>query len=219
MNNSENIVNERLQGFLSNLKQEVESHLTACDSPGAKMLFLGFLERNMEMMRSTHSGSEILQKLHMPEKRQKYTHWLYPEAGEMIPVGLGWADSPRDDQNSTFYQLLPQFVVEGDVFNREDLHTRKIECNVDFAYFIRNSVAGPIIKVAIICESDEAMDRLQANETDRFLQGKGWIIARFTESEILNNPLSVIDKIETLWDRASVQAARAANDALDAWGE
>ncbi len=59
------------------------------------------------------------------------------------------------------------------------------------------------IKVAIECDGHEFHEKTKEQAKrdkakDRYLQSKGWIIARFTGSEIVKDGKSVVGEIENL---------------------
>lgn len=85
-----------------------------------------------------------------------------------------------------FDRIVPNFEI---------IEAKKVKYRLDFALF---STGG--MKLAIECDGHDYHERTKQQakhdkERDRWLQGQGWFVARFTGSEIYKDPFEVVSKI------------------------
>jgi very-short-patch-repair endonuclease len=84
-------------------------------------------------------------------------------------------------------ELHPQFEIKDENGN--------VKYRLDFAlFFPRTDESSDKIKVAVECDGHDFHEKTKEQaqrdkEKDRFLQSKGWIVARFTGSEIYKKDL------------------------------
>lgn len=199
------IVEKKLGNVLNDMETRLRSYLEWCGSPAAKLLFLEFMELpgaeptwwrgepDPASMR-TYSGGLLDSARNLPV--------LETEDGRWVPTGLVWLDSLIryrllfDRLKSECCRLVPKYDVRDDA-------TGEVVCTVDFAIFWPRVDHKGYIKIAIDCDATsqhKEEDRPSKSEAakHRKLQDLGWIIARFSSSQICNQPTSVIEEIHGL---------------------
>jgi|GEM_PF-1197022 len=202
---SEDIVEKKLQSLLEAVESQVRTYLQWCESPAERLLLLEFM--SLPGVQPAGCSGEA-----RPERIRMFSGGILDSAnglpvaesehGEWVPTGLVWLDERT--QHRVFYhekkseccRLLPKFRVK-------DNETGEVVCCVDFALFWPRGDGKGHIKVAIECNGDDNQEKTgdQAGlgeEERRFLQNRGWIIARLTASEIQGDPGAIVLKMEDL---------------------
>lgn len=107
----------------------------------------------------------------------------------------------EEKPNNTQWQTADRFYTS--FFDRIILNYpcyvhEKIKYRVDIAIFSKCKTSE--FKLAVECDGHDFHERTKEQakhdkERDRWLQSNGWFVARFTGSEIYNEPFDVVDKI------------------------
>jgi very-short-patch-repair endonuclease len=172
-------VDVRLAHMLGRLEKRIQALLKLCESPIEQLLLLTFIEQ-----------------------------YCIDGNGYIGPKSISWTDRWQagrlgTDGSVLFCELHPQYVI----------HDRNISYRLDFAMFY-DRVGGPgQIKVAIECDGHNFHERTaeQAQRDrakDRYLQQTGWIIARYTGSEIARNAPSILDESQILHELSMLASTK-----------
>lgn len=93
------------------------------------------------------------------------------------------------------FELHPQYIIEGDNDSKSIV--------IGFAFFYPRTDGNGKIKIAIECDThlnQESREQIsQERQIDRYLQSKGWLVARFTGDEIQKKDVyDLIHEIEKI---------------------
>lgn len=199
------LVEKKLENVLSDMETRLRSYLEWCGSPAAKLLFLEFMElpgaeptwwRGEPDSRgiTTYSGGLLDSARNLPVLEAEGERW--------VPTGLVWLDSLIryrvlfDKLKSECCRLVPKYDVKDDT-------TGEVVCTVDFAVFWPRVDHKGYIKIAIECDgtsqrNEEKQPSTSQADKRRKLQELGWIVARFSHSQICEQPTRVIEEIHGL---------------------
>ena len=195
---TESQIQETFDTVMQYVKQMLEANLQICESPIERLLLLEYFKENLHLFMALPPGDE------RAGNRPAISIPGWNDLGLMVPTGLLWVDTGnRHIDTDLIHRLHPQFIIEGDVFDWETHKHRKVTYRLDFAYFHPMHHGKGLVKIAIECDGHEFHEKTKEQakrdkERDRYLQSEGWIVARFTGSEIFRNPAKVIREIEHL---------------------
>ncbi|MES2479414.1 MAG: DUF559 domain-containing protein [Bacteroidota bacterium] len=190
-------VEQRLARVINLVNTKIKTYLEVCESPIEKMFLLNYFETIFDSM----TGDWFSLKFDEP----KGPYFEYPgneEYGKFYPSGVKWLDgadyhNARMAEKVHSKELYPQYEIMGD--------DGKIKYRLDFALFYPRFETGlEKLKVAVECDGhdfhEKTKEQAQRDKAkDRFLQSKGWIVARFTGSEIFTRDVyDLISEIDGL---------------------
>lgn len=168
-------ISAKLTQILTNQRKSIEKLLDLCGSPIERILLLGFIEQHV-----INGGG-----------------WIGTDC-------VVWPDShfivqgQRTGRKVLIRRLDMQYIVkEHNPFGTD------INYRLDFALFYERNWGEEEIKIAIECDGHDFHEktREQARRDkarDRYLQSKGWVIARYTGSEIVKDAEAIVDEIDRL---------------------
>ena len=173
----------RLNKVLILIRKKIETYLELCESPIEKMFLINYFEIIFDSQTAKWFNFKPNNKI---KTGPYFQYEENEEFGKFYPTGLRWYEinniKIRLLVDPLEYELYPQYEI------RDDLN--KIKYRIDFALlYPRCDGNEDKIKVAIECDGHEFHERTKEQakrdkEKDRFLQSKGWLVARFTGSEI-----------------------------------
>lgn len=190
-----NPVNERLATILTMLQKKIETYLALCKTPEQEMFLLSYFQSIID------GNTARWFSYSLEEKTGPYFEYEDDEHGaKYFPSGLRWHETNntkiRSVVNPLEYELHPQYPIN-DEFGG-------FAFTIDFAFFYpRTDGQGEKIKVAIECGRNNRQKQSKTFKTqaerDRYLQSIGWLVARFTGSEVYQKDiydlLEEVDKI------------------------
>jgi very-short-patch-repair endonuclease len=156
-------VREELENLVDDIQSEIEVFLKWCESPIEQLLLLTFIKYERPNF-----------EFDSPAKENERRPVLQHEFGPLVPQSLYWHRSRKAGQRS-LCQLIPQFHIR-DEFER-------VIYRIDFALFHARTDGKGDLKIKEQAKKDKA--------EDRYLQSEGWVVARFTGSEIFKDPFKV----------------------------
>jgi very-short-patch-repair endonuclease len=207
-------IENRLDDFMQSLKGQIQCQLNVCESPIERILLLEFIKRTLEPFSSGTLEMAIMKDLYRPDKRNTFIHPSFPDLDERIPIGVYWQEEGLKGEK--IHYIIPQYLFNDSYFDSQTNVTKHINYRLDFAYFAEGRYSDLQIKIAIECDGhnfhEKTKEQAQRDkEKDQRLQSRGWHIARFTGSEIYNNPASIVDRIESLQANIDVELCRKIN--------
>jgi very-short-patch-repair endonuclease len=167
-------VNIKLTQILAEQRETFEDLLNLCQSPIEKILLLEFIKQHV-IDSAGYIGTDCLV-------------WFDHHLG----IGI------REYRKVILRRLEIQYEVkEGNPFDGN------INYRLDFALFCERNWGEGEIKIAIECDGhnfhEKTKEQAQRDKArDRYLQSKGWVVARYTGSEIVNNPKAIVDELDRL---------------------
>jgi very-short-patch-repair endonuclease len=190
------IVEQRIDRVISLVHSKIKTYLELCESPIEKMFLLNYFETIFDSMTASWFSYGLTE--------QNKPFFQYPdpiEDDKYYPDGLKWYEPnnirARRAISSHLIELYPQYEIKDD--------NGKVKYRIDFAIFYPRTDEGlDKIKIAIECDGHDFHEKTKEQaqrdkEKDRFLQSKGWLIARFTGSEIYRKDLyDLIQEIDNL---------------------
>jgi very-short-patch-repair endonuclease len=192
--NMEPNVEIMLSQVLDNQRESFIHLLNLCGSPIERILLLAFLKQN-----------------------------YLDDIGYIGTDCLVWIDShaatygQKNELRRVLYRRLEmQYVI------REQNPPMGLNVNyrLDFALFYERSWGDGEIKIAIECDGHNFHEKTKEQarrdkSKDRYLQSRGWVIARFTGSEIVEDSASIVDEIEGLARKKDEELHLAAHPELE----
>jgi len=117
---------------------------------------------------------------------------------EQVPAGLHWIEINElkvQKDRKLLRVLIPQYPVNDQLEN--------VNYRIDFALFWPRTDGKGDIRIAIECDGHDFHEKTKEQaqrdkKKDRYLQRQGWIVARYTGSEIDKDPLAILIDVEKL---------------------
>jgi very-short-patch-repair endonuclease len=186
-------VETKLSQIIADNRETLIRLLSLCGSPIERILLLGFL-------------------------KQKYLD----DIGYIGTDCLVWIDSHSAmyNQKKEWRRVLYRRLEMQHVIREQDPFGLNVNYRLDFALFYERSWGNGEIKIAIECDGHDFHEKTKGQarrdkSKDRYLQSKGWIVARFTGSEIVENADSIVDEIEGLARKKDEELHLAAHPELE----
>lgn len=188
-------VNARLGEILGLIESKMKTYLEICETEAQQLFLLNYFYNILD----SHSAKWFSYGLE--EQEGPYFQYDNDEfESKYYPSALRWYEinnpAIRKAVEPLEFELYPQYKVFDETKNKE--------YKIDFALFYpRTDNLGEKIKVAIDCgrmsQTTPIRQMERENQRDRFLQSKGWLIARFTGSEIVKKDIyDLIGEVEKL---------------------
>ena len=185
----------RLEKILDLIRTKIEVYLAKCESPIEKFFLLNYFETILDSQ-----TAKWFKPTAINENEPFFIYKDYEEFGKFYPSGLRWFEINNQEIRKFIdpleYELYPQFEVIDERTNKK--------FRVDFALFYPRTDGYGKIKVAIECDGHDFHEKTKEQaqkdkEKDRILQANGWLIARFTGSEILRKDVyDLLSEIDNL---------------------
>ncbi|MBI5251484.1 MAG: hypothetical protein HY912_18500 [Desulfomonile tiedjei] len=209
----EETVEARLRNLMNDLEGQMRSCLKSCQSPQERLLLLEFMRL---------PGAQITAPSHDPAARKPRasvhgTSINLTKAGTTpendmheatSAAGLTWlewwAHSKVFDNEATSQccRLIPKFRVQ-------DSESGENGCWVDFALFWPRANGQGYHRIAITCSGEEKQTpKIKEHDKYSLLQKQGWIVIRLPETEILDNPSRIVQRIRDVATEENVRSMR-----------
>ncbi len=182
----EDNINIRMEGILKLMKTKMNTYLLKCESPIEQLFLLNYFELILD--------SETAKWFDINSTKENDPFFVYEDNedfGKFYLTGIRWCEYNHIDCREIIapreYELYPQFELIDD-------RTKK-KFRLDFAlYYPRTDRKGKI-KIAIECDGHDFHEKTKEQaqrdkEKDRILQSNGWLVARFTGSEIFKKDVA-----------------------------
>ncbi len=189
-------IEQRLDRVTSLVNNKIKAYLDLCESTNEKMFLLNYFETIFDSLTASWFSYGLVE--------QNKPFFQYPDSVEddkYYPDGLKWYEPnnirARRAIERHLIELYPQFEIKDE--------NSILKYRLDFAIFYpRTDESGDKIKIAIECDGHDFHEKTkeqaqQDKEKDKFLQSKGWLIAKFTGLEIYQKDLyELIQEIDNL---------------------